>query len=541
MTNISFDPELRSQMERHWPIAAARLLREIHFLNWNIIEEREFREGRRLRRPVKAFSISRRRELEDQIYDCWCADPDRCAILHLYECAVVRPRGCEELASNGDHIVQSFTSYIKSHAFEMVRPQYRAVSQTKSSYVALMNESSFWRAALRIESEPSINWIDDRQLEVKALPTKFYNAKEIQCIFHACSDALTGLKVIKNPIAFRLVFKRETSMAPTVTWKPRILPMYIDHLSEDSRISVLKVACGSLHLNRDEGIVAMYILGRLIESSKPSTVISSRELLDFEGLNSLDRSERAWRYYNYDRLLENLARFCVQVDRPDLKEAFSSTGELFSISHKKLEEGEGHNCDDPTLAPTHVTLAFDLVPGELLRTLHDNPKLSYPLMDIRRLGISPKRQPSCDWMVSIFLACLHLSRIKCKTFYLDEPMKFRIKRKTLLSKFPPNKHVHDVLQSDNDKRAPKYFSAATRLLPLNTFFEVSEESSDCIELERSNNKVITRCRRGWNQNDRWLNETLTVTVRSGTVLHDELAKVVRSFGLKRKKRFKKLT
>ena len=243
-------------------------------------------------------------------------------------------------------------------------------------------------------------------------------------------------------------------------------------------------------VTRDDSLVAIYVLDRLIEGETPVTEISFTELLQFESKSHLAPKEREKRAREYDRLFRMWSAW-----KPFRKGLYKGQA-IVRPSPLLVYEGPFYKDGQSPFSGIGVystPLGFTFTDSSWATEKKANPTLTNPIGDLRKVAGIPTGKVSGDWAQSIALAALSLGRINASR----TGGVLRVSREVLLTMYKPNTSVESILSGNTPKRARENWEVAKWIL---------KEQKICTIVDPPTEWP----RQGWG--DPWLNETVEITL-----------------------------
>lgn len=248
-------------------------------------------------------------------------------------------------------------------------------------------------------------------------------------------------------------------------------------------------------VSRDDALVVMYAAARLVETEEGVVRLGFTELLDLEGKTKLGAAEREKRAREYDRIFRLWNKWKPVGQR---KWKDPHTGKIRVIDEPSpllIYQGPFYlHGQGPLTGMYDGPDGFTFVDSTTTKDYRADPTLCHAVGVLQHLAQIPGGKVAGDWARSIGLTAVQFIRNNAK----NTGGTMQIKRKTLLTRHPPNTPPDEILGGKNPKRALKYWDDAIGILKeRGVIASVEEPAKD-------------KARQAWGEE--WLNQTVSVTL-----------------------------
>lgn len=314
-----------------------------------------------------------------------------------------------------------------------------------------------------------------------------YEAVALLCDYHERKN------ISIDPLSMRAVHQRPKALARSyldLADKLRYDPLAPPADTE----ALLWAEVGRLDGSRNEALVSLYVLSKILDSKTGAADVGFAELMDLEGSKDATKAERVARSVSYDGAFKISSAWKINVRRP-----WKGGGKVTMIEHDAplfhyegpaYKEGQKPLPGMPLVAPHGYVFRA----STLTEHLRNNPAQACvfgPLLSIARI---PRGKAWGDWAVSIGLSVsVFLGRVNAH----EVGDRIRHTRRKLLLMFPPDHGPEELLNGKNPGRAREYWSDAIKTLV---------EQGIVAHIEEPN----PTSRKGWK--DDWLDEVVTITL-----------------------------
>lgn len=250
-------------------------------------------------------------------------------------------------------------------------------------------------------------------------------------------------------------------------------------------------------LGRDEALVALYILGRLIASPDGVARIGFPELINLEGLSkhaTRDQKEARARRYELVFLQWSMYKPFGKIEWTDTitgkRKIYQEPSPLFIYQTPFYHDGQS-----PLTGMYNVPAGYTFVDATVTKQFRNDPKFCHQIGQITEIAKIPSGKLGGDWAKSIAFALVQQARNNAH----NGGKTVLIKRSTLLRHHPPTRSPESILSSADPKHARLAWYEAITMLKDKGFIESIDQREDNLWP-----------RQGW-QSD-WFQETLTITL-----------------------------
>ena len=309
----------------------------------------------------------------------------------------------------------------------------------------------WWKEELDKQKPP-----DGDKLPTKAWSASFIADPGTQTFLQMAARSGTPTDFLVDPInqiatfpgVARFIMQRQFEM-PTGDY---------DNWEEEGEKHILAKIQGE-GLSRDNGLLAIYALNRLFRSEGEVTIGVS-ELLDLRGQGYLNAKERQVFARSVHDALSAVSKWEIRGDRewtdPKTRksERYNVSAPLFhyesALTAQKALPGMGQG----------DIAGFQIVDSTFSKGLRRAPEAHSLFGSLNKLTSLPTKKVATDWAASIGLTLAMQGRNNAS----HKGNTVKLSRKFLLTNFPPNTRIEDVLDGPNPARAKEYWRGAIQVL-----------------------------------------------------------------------------